>query len=47
VPVQALLDYREGGATIDDFLVGFPTVRREQVVALLHEATARMISKAS
>jgi uncharacterized protein (DUF433 family) len=47
VPVQTLLDYLEGGATIDDFLAGFPTVKREQVVALLHEATARAISKAS
>ena len=47
VPVQALLDYLEGGETIDDFLVGFPTVRREQVVAFLEEAAARMIPKAS
>ena len=47
VPVQALIDYLEGGETIDDFLVGFPTVRREQVVAFLEEATARMIAKAS
>jgi uncharacterized protein (DUF433 family) len=47
VPIQALLDYLEGGATIDDFLAGFPTVKREQVVALLHEATAQMIAKAS
>ena len=47
VPVQALLDYLEGGETIDDFLTGFPTVRREQVMAFLEEATARMISKAS
>jgi uncharacterized protein (DUF433 family) len=47
VPVQALIDYLEGGETIDDFLTGFPTVRREQVVAFLEEATARMISKAS
>jgi uncharacterized protein (DUF433 family) len=47
VPVQALIDYLEGGETIDDFLRGFPTVRREQVVAFLEEATARMISKAS
>jgi uncharacterized protein (DUF433 family) len=46
VPVQALIDYLEGGETIDDFLAGFPTVRREQVVAFLEEATARMISKA-
>ena len=47
VPVQALIDYLEGGETIDDFLVGFPTVKRDQVVAFLEEATARMISKAS
>ncbi len=47
VPVQALIDYLEGGETIDDFLAGFPTVRREQIVAFLEEATARMIAKAS
>ena len=47
VPVQALIDYLEGGETIDDFLTGFPTVRREQVVAFLEEATVRMVSKAS
>lgn len=47
VPVQALIDYLEGGETIDDFLAGFPTVRREQIVAFLEEATARMTSKAS
>ena len=47
VPVQALIDCLEGGETIDDFLTGFPTVRREQVVAFLEEATARMVSKAS
>ena len=47
VPVQALIDYLEGGETIDDFLTGFPTVRREQVVAFLEEATARMIAEAS
>ena len=47
VPVQTLIDYLEGGETIDDFLMGFPTVRREQVVAFLEEATAQMIAKAS
>ncbi len=47
VPVQALIDYLEGGETIDDFLRGFPTVTREQVVAFLEEATARMVAKAS
>ena len=47
VPIQSLIDYLEGGETIDDFLAGFPTVKRDQVVAFLEEATARMISKAS
>ena len=37
VPLQALIDYLEGGETIDDFLEGFPTVKREQVVAFLEE----------
>lgn len=46
VPVQTLLDYLEGGDTIDDFLEGFPTVRREQVVAFLEEAKDRMIAAA-
>ncbi len=46
VPVQALIDYLEGGETIDDFLAGFPTVKREQVVAFLEEAAARMAAAA-
>ncbi len=33
VPVQTLIEYLEGGQTIDDFLEGFPTVTREQVIA--------------
>ena len=37
VPVQTLVEYLEGGETIDDFLDGFPTVTREQVVAFLEE----------
>ena len=47
VPVQALIDYLEGGETIDDFVAGFPTVDREQVLAFLEQATAHLISKAS
>ncbi len=47
VPVQALIDYLEGGETIDDFLAGFPTVKREQVVAFLEEAAARMVAAAT
>ena len=47
VPVRALIDYLEGGETIDDFLAGFPTVKRERVVAFLEEATAWMVAKVS
>lgn len=47
VPVQTLLDYLEGGETIDDFLQGFPTVKREQVVAFLEEGKARMVASAA
>ena len=34
-PVKNLLDYFEGGETIDDFLNGFPSVTKEQVLELL------------
>jgi len=47
VPVQTLIDYLEGGETIDSFLAGFPSVKREQVVAFLEEAAARMVATAS
>lgn len=40
VSVQTLIEYFEEGKTIDDFLKGFPTVTREQVLAFL----PRMIS---
>jgi uncharacterized protein (DUF433 family) len=43
VPVQALLDHLEGGETIDDFLDGFPSVTREQVIAFLEDATHRLL----
>lgn len=35
VPVQNLLDYLEGGDTLDEFLDGFPSVSREQAVGFL------------
>ena len=35
VPAQTLLDYLEAGESIDDFLEGFPSVTREQVITLL------------
>jgi uncharacterized protein (DUF433 family) len=47
LPVQTLIDYLEGGETIDDFLEGFPTVGREQVVAFLEDARDKMVAAAS
>lgn len=47
VPVQTLIDYLEGGESIDAFLEGFPTVRREQVIAFLEEAKVRVVASAA
>jgi len=35
VPVDTLVDYLEGGVTLDEFLDNFPTVSREQAIAAL------------
>jgi uncharacterized protein (DUF433 family) len=43
VPVQTLLDYLEAGDTIDDFLDGFPSVTRSQIVAFLEDAKDRLL----
>ncbi len=47
VPIQNLIDYLEGGDSIDDFLDGFPSVSREQVIAFLEEAKDRMLAAAT
>jgi uncharacterized protein (DUF433 family) len=47
VPVQTLLDYLEAGESIDDFLEGFPSVKREQIVSFLELAKDRLIETAS
>lgn len=44
VPVATLIDYLEAGESIDDFLEGFPSVTREQVIAFLEEAKDRVIA---
>ena len=38
VPIQNLIDYLEGGESIDEFLEDFPTVSRQQVISFLEEA---------
>lgn len=44
VPVQTLLDYLEGGETLDAFLDGFPGVSREQAVAFLEMAKDALLA---
>jgi uncharacterized protein (DUF433 family) len=47
VPVQTLLDYLEAGESIDDFLAGFPSVSREQVIAFLEEAKDQLVASST
>ena len=44
VPIQTFLDYLKAGESIDDFLDGFPSVSRAQVIALLEEAGKQLVS---
>jgi uncharacterized protein (DUF433 family) len=45
VPVKNLFDYLEAGQTIDEFLVDFPSVQKEQVLTLLENAEIILTSK--
>lgn len=45
VPFQNLLDYLEGGETLDEFLDDFPTVTREAAIAALEHAKALLVGQ--
>jgi uncharacterized protein (DUF433 family) len=45
VPFQALLDYLEGGDTLDEFLEQYPGVSREQAIGALEEAKALVLAR--
>lgn len=47
VPIQTLFDYLKEGESIDDFLDGFPTVTREQVIGLLEQAGKQLVNMAA
>ena len=47
VPVSFLLEYLEGGDTIDEFLDGFPGVKREQVIAFLARGVQLVLREAA
>ncbi|HEX6745987.1 MAG TPA: DUF433 domain-containing protein [Longimicrobium sp.] len=44
VPVRNLLDWIEGGHTLDEFLDNFPSVQREQAIAFLEQAAEALLS---
>ena len=43
VPLQNLIDYLEGGESIDDFLEGFPSVKREQAITVIEAGKLAML----
>jgi uncharacterized protein (DUF433 family) len=45
VPFQALLDYLEGGQTLEEFRDDFPTVTREAAIAALELAKSTLVSQ--
>jgi len=47
VPIQTLLDYLEAGDSISVFLEGFPSVSREQVIAVLEEMKEKVLAPAA
>ena len=45
VPARTLLDYLEGGDTLEEFLDNYPSVTREQAVAFLEEAGRAVLAQ--
>ena len=45
VPFQALIDYLEGGETLDQFLEQYPSVSRELAIAAIEEARSSLASQ--
>lgn len=45
VPARTLVEYLEGGYNLEQFLDSFPTVRREQAVAFLEQATQAFLGQ--
>jgi uncharacterized protein (DUF433 family) len=45
VPFKVLIDYLEGGETLDQFLEQYPTVSRELAIAAIEEARSSLVSQ--
>ncbi len=46
VPVQSLFDHLKAGDSIEQFLEGFPSVKREQVIAVLEASRQQILEPA-
>ena len=46
VPVRILMEYLEAGDRLDEFLDNYPTVSRDQAIAVLERVTAMLMSDA-
>ena len=44
LPVQTLFDYLEAGESLEDFLIGFPTVTRDLALEALEEARLLLLA---
>ena len=47
VPVQTLVDYLEAGDPLDEFLEDFPSVTRDQAIAVLELAKELLLARAT
>ena len=45
VPVRVLIEYLEAGDRLDDFLQDFPSVSRDQAVAVLEKARVILVGE--
>jgi uncharacterized protein (DUF433 family) len=45
VPFKILIDYLEGGETLDEFLAQYPSVSRQLAVAAIEEAHSSLVSQ--
>jgi uncharacterized protein (DUF433 family) len=45
VPLKVLIDYLEGGDTLDQFLEQYPSVTRELAIAAIEEARSSLVSQ--
>ena len=43
VPLQNLIDALEGGESVEDFLEGFPTVKRSQAIAVIEAGQLKIL----